>query len=141
MLLVSTYVAQSSIQGLGVFSNEAIACGQMIWSLNSKFDIFVDEREIELYPPHMRDYIARYSYPHLELPGVVILDCDNGKYMNHSLTPNTDFRVFDRGYALTDIAAGEEITCNYHEFDPSFVGFHPGFEASSGELALHAGGR
>ena len=24
--------------------------------------------------------------------------------------------------ALADIAAGEEITCNYHEFDPSFSG-------------------
>jgi SET domain-containing protein len=141
MLLVSTYVAQSSIQGLGVFASEPISRGQLFWGLNPKFDIFVDEREIELYPPHMRDYISRYSYPHLEIAGVVVLDSDNGKYMNHSLTPNTDFRVFDKGYALTDIAAGEEITCNYYEFDPGFVGFF-GFGATPPpELALHLNGR
>ena len=68
----------------------------------------------------MHDYIARYSYPHLEMPGVVVVDSDNGRFMNHSMQPNTDFRVFDKGYALVDIAAGEEITCNYHEFDPGF---------------------
>ena len=25
--------------------------------------------------------------------------------------------------ALVDIAQGEELTCNYHEFDPGFTGF------------------
>ena len=51
-------------------------------------------------------------------------------YMNHSLAPNTDFRIFDKGYALADIARGEEITCNYHEFDPDFVGFMPDITAA-----------
>ena len=73
----------------------------------------------------MQDFIARYSYPHLEMPGVVVVDSDNGRFMNHSLTPNTDFRIFDKGYALVDIAQGDEITCNYHEFDPTFAGFFP----------------
>jgi hypothetical protein len=31
--------------------------------------------------------------------------------------------VFDVGYALVDIAKGDEITCNYFEFYPSFRGF------------------
>jgi hypothetical protein len=34
--------------------------------------------------------------------------------------------VFDCGYALVDIQKGEEITCNYFEFDPSFTGFGHG---------------
>jgi hypothetical protein len=71
----------------------------------------------------MQDYVARYSYPHLEIDGVRIVDCDDGKFMNHKVRPNTDFRVFDKGYAIVDIAAGEEITCNYFEFDPEFRGF------------------
>jgi len=40
--------------------------------------------------------------------------------MNHSLQPNTDFRDSVFGYAIRDIAAGEEITCNYAEFEPDF---------------------
>jgi SET domain-containing protein len=141
MLLIGTYVAQSSIQGLGVFAAEPLTRGQLIWALNPKFDVFVEEREIEGLPPHMRDYIARYTYPHLEMPGVVILDSDNGKYMNHSLAPNTDFRIFDKGYALVDIAAGEELTCNYHEFDPTFVGFYAGIEAAVPLVEVAVNGR
>jgi uncharacterized protein len=123
MLLISTYLAPSAIEGIGVFAGEPVSRGRLMWDLNPKFDVFVHPHEMEGLPPHMQDFIARYSYPHLEMPGVVIVDSDNGRFMNHSLEPNTDFRIFDKGYALADIAAGEELTCNYHEFDPGFRGF------------------
>jgi SET domain-containing protein len=41
--------------------------------------------------------------------------------MNHSGSPNTDFTKPDMAWAIRDIAEGEEITCNYAEFDPSFT--------------------
>jgi SET domain-containing protein len=141
MLLITTYVAQSQIEGLGVFSGEFVPRGSLLWSLNSKFDIFVHETEIGALPPHMRTFIARYSYPHLEMPGYRVVDVDNGRFMNHSLAPNTDFRIFDKGYALADIAEGEEITCNYHEFDPDFVGFMRGIVPPALETPLQANHR
>jgi hypothetical protein len=131
----------SAIEGLVVFAGEFSPAGGLMWNLNPKFDIFVHQSEIEGFPPHMQDFIARYSYPHLELPGVVIVDSDNGRFMNHSLTPNTDFRVFDKGYALFDISQGEELTCNYHEFDPTFAGFFPAVQAAVSATRLHAGRR
>jgi SET domain-containing protein len=140
MLMVSTYVAPSAIEGLGVFAGERIERGQLMWSLNPKFDIFIRVDEIESYPLHMQEYLARYTYPHLEVEGVLVLDSDNGKFMNHSLTPNTDFRIFDKGYALVDILPGDEITCNYHEFDPRFVGFFPTVQAPPPDARLHATG-
>ena len=123
MMMIKTFVAPSEIQGLGVFAAEFVPEGGELWVLNPKFDILIHPGEIDHLLPHMLDYVRRYSYPHLEMAGVRVLDCDDGKFMNHSEQPNTDFRVFDRGYALTDIAVGEEITCNYYEFDPAFVGF------------------
>jgi SET domain-containing protein len=123
MMLVRTYLAQSEIQGLGVFAGEFVPAGKQLWVLNPKFDIFVHTDEISMLPAHMQDYVARYSYPHLEIDGVRIVDCDDGKFMNHSDRPNTDFHIFDRGYALVDIAPGDEITCSYFEFDPEFRGF------------------
>lgn len=138
MLLISTYVAQSPIEGLGVFAGEYVPRGSLMWSLNPKFDIFVRMAELETLPSHMRGFISRYSYPHLEMPGYRVLDADNGRFMNHSLAPNTDFRIFDKGYALVDIAEGDEITCNYHEFDPDFVGFLPGIPAATIDATLHA---
>ena len=97
MMLVRTYVAQSEIQGLGVFAGEFVPAGRQLWVLNPKFDIFVHANEIPMLPAHMQDYVARYSYPHLEIDGVRIVDCDDGKFMNHSDRPNTDFHIFDRG--------------------------------------------
>jgi uncharacterized protein len=141
MLTVSTYIAPSAIEGLGVFSAEFIPAGRLLWNLNPKFDIFIDQREIEGLAPHVQDFIARYSYPHLEMPGVVIVDSDNGRFMNHSLAPNTDFRVFDKGYALVDIAQGDELTCNYYEFDPTFAGFFPAVQAALSVARLYADGR
>src|SRR5918995_2115399 len=141
MLTVSTYLAPSAIEGLGVFSGEFIERGRLLWNLNPKFDIFVYPEEVDTYSSLMREFIARYSYPHLEIPGVVIVDCDNGRFMNHCLSPNTDFTIFDKGYAIADIAPGEEMTCNYHEFDPGFVGFFPAAQAATQLAILHAGGR
>jgi hypothetical protein len=141
MLTVSSYVAPSAIDGLGVFSGEFIPGGRLLWSLNTKFDIFIYQGEIEGLPPHVQDFIARYSYPHLEMPGVLVVDSDNGRFMNHSLTPNTDFRIFDKGYALADIAQGEELTCNYYEFDPRFAGLFPILAAAVWDNRLHANGR
>ena len=141
MLTVSTYVAPSAIEGLGVFAGEFIERGRLLWSLNPKFDIFVHHEEIEELAPHVQHFIARYSYPHLEMPGVVVVDSDNGRFMNHTLTPNTDFRIFDKGYALVDIAQGDEITCNYHEFDPTFAGFFPNIQAAVANGRLHASSR
>jgi uncharacterized protein len=135
MMLVKTYLAPSQIQGLGVFAGEPVPQGSQLWVLNPKFDIFVHVNELAGLPAHMHDFVARYSYPHLEVGEVRIVDCDDGKFMNHSEQPNTDFRVFDQGFALTDIAVGEEITCNYYEFDPDFRGFGP---RSALDLAIGA---
>lgn len=142
MLMVSTYLAPSTIEGLGVFAGEFIERGRLMWSLSPLFDIFIRESEIEGLPQHVQNFIDRYSWTHLEMPGFVMLESDYGKFMNHSLTPNTDFRVFDKGYALTNIAQGEEITCNYHECDPTFAGFFPSPKASAPHnVRLHKNGR
>ena len=51
---------------------------------------------------------------------MLVLDADNGRHMNHSRQPNTDFRDATFGFAIRDIASGEEITCNYADFEPEF---------------------
>ncbi len=125
MMLVRTYLSNSSIEGVGIFAAEAISAGDLIWRLEPKFDVSFTEADIEKLPAHMRDFIQRYSYPHMRNPGIWVLELDNGRFMNHCETPNTDFTGFEFGYAIANIAAGEEITCNYSEFDSSFRGMFP----------------
>jgi uncharacterized protein len=138
MMLVRTYLSSSKIEGIGIFAAEPIKAGDVIWRLDPKFDVLFTESDIEELPPHMQDFITRYFYPHLKQPGVWVLESDNGRFMNHSESPNTDFTQFEEGFAIRDIAAGEEIICNYYEFDSTFQGWFPQMaNGASGEVHTH----
>ncbi|ODA67317.1 SET domain protein [Methyloligella halotolerans] len=123
MMLIRTYIAPSTIQGIGVFSQDFVPKGTLIWSLHEKLDVQMSSQDIAALPTHMQDFVRIYSYPHLERDGYVVVDSDNGRFMNHSGAPNTDFRDFYKGFALDDIQAGEELTCDYGELFPNFSGF------------------
>src|SRR5271163_3285935 len=82
MMLVRTYLSNSAIEGVGIFAAEPIKAGDVIWRLEQKFDVFFTESDIEELPPHMQDFIARYSYPHMRKPGIWVLEADNGRFMN-----------------------------------------------------------
>ncbi len=122
-MLVKTYLAQSGIHGVGLFAAEPVKAGAKIWEFMEEFDTVHDETALVATPEPVRSFLRRYTYPHHAQPGKIILDGDHGRFMNHSDTPNTDFRMIhaNNGFALHDIAKGEELTCNYNEFAPGFV--------------------
>lgn len=120
MLLIQSYVAPSPIEGVGVFAAETIPAGALIWKLNPAFDRLVRSDEIKNLPPTFRGFAERYGYPYPHDPSFLVIEIDNGRFMNHSNAPNTCFTDPDAGYALRRIEAGEELTCDYSEFDPAF---------------------
>lgn len=117
MLLVPTSVRQSPIHGLGLFAEEDIPEGTIIWRFEPLVDRLIPEGELERLPTHVAAYIDIYSeyFPDL---GVLVLSGDNDRYTNHSDDPNTEVVLPNRPEALVrarrDIAAGEEITCDYN---------------------------
>lgn len=119
-MLVPTYVAPSRIEGVGVFAAEPIPKGAVIWKLNPDFDRLVPNDSVGALEPTLKAFIERYSYPLLSDPSLLVVELDNGRFMNHSERPNTRFDDPDAGFAIADIAAGDEILCNYGEFDPGF---------------------
>lgn len=121
MMTVPTYVGPSTIEGVGVFAAEPVRAGTVIWRLEERLDLLLPADEVERLDPLQRTFLDRYGYPHMTRDGIVVLEFDNGRFMNHSLAPNTDFTDPEKGWAIRDIAAGEEITCDYSEFDPTFV--------------------
>jgi SET domain-containing protein len=121
MLLIDTYVGPSAIEGVGVFAAEPIRAGQLIYRFEPGFDRLIPAGELSAMPEAIRRFVDRYTYPHPADPGLLVLDADNGRHMNHSLDANTDFSDAVFGRAIRDIAPGEEITCNYAEFEPNFV--------------------
>ena len=120
MLLVPTYVRPSRIEGVGVFSVEEIPAGTLIWRLDDQFDRLIHRRAVADQPESARHFIERYGYPFPHDPDLIVVELDNGRFMNHSDEPNTNFLDPDSGYTRRAIAADEELFCNYAEFDPGF---------------------
>jgi SET domain-containing protein len=120
MILIPNFVAPSRIEGVGIFTAEALAAGTLIWRLDPKLDRMLSKEELASLSPVGREFAERYGYPYPHDPDQLIIELDNGRFMNHATAPNTDFTNPDAGYTRHAIAAGEELTCNYSEFDPSF---------------------
>ena len=121
MLLIPNYVGPSPIEGVGVFAAIPIAEGTIIWRLDERFDLLFSDDDVALLEGEQRLFAERYGYSHTTRPGFTILELDNGRFMNHSDRPNTQFTDPLIGWAIRDIAEGEEITCDYAEFEPGFT--------------------
>lgn len=114
MFLIPTFLGPSSIHGTGVFTAQAIPAGTLIWRLDKGVDwVFSPEEFSELPEPF---YSRMWPYLYTDAQGLLVLCGDNGRFMNHSDTPNCqDNDIYT--WARRDIVAGEELTCDYREFD------------------------
>jgi uncharacterized protein len=113
MLLIKARVRPSSIQGLGLFAEQFIPAGTIIWRFQPGFDVAIAEEEIDQLSPAAREQVIHYACyePHNRR---FVLSSDDDRFSNHSDDPNT-LQDGDTMYACRDIACGEEITCNYRE--------------------------
>ncbi|HBS33158.1 MAG TPA: SET domain-containing protein-lysine N-methyltransferase [Parvularcula sp.] len=131
MLTVTTYIAPSSIEGVGVFAAEAIAKGQVISRFDPGFDRLIARDAYENAPPHLKALLDRYAFPHPDNRDLIVYEVDNSRFMNHSSSPNTDFSDFAVGVALRDIAAGDELTCDYNSFFAQYELLPPELELAA----------
>ena len=120
MLLFMNYVAPSSIEGVGVFTAEKIAKGDVVWRTDRRLDVLVSVADLESLPQAAREFVMRYGYPSNSEQDSIVIESDNGRFMNHSVEANTDFSKPNVGFAKRDIAPGEEVTCDYGEFYDRF---------------------
>jgi len=112
MMVVPNYLAPSRIHGLGVFAAEPIPAGTAVWVLHPRYDLTFPDAEVAAMPPVLRAFMDCYGYRDDRHPGLVFCGLDNGRFMNHSDDPNLD-QIDDANVAVRDIAAGEELTCDY----------------------------
>lgn len=124
MMLVRCRTGPSPIDGLGVFAGEPIATGQAVWRLDPDLDRVLPAETLIRMPVVQQEFFSRYAYFD-EARGALVLCCDDARFMNHSPTPNVSSVHDDVCVALRDIAAGEELACNYHHLDPRPMQFQP----------------
>lgn len=119
-ILIDTYVGPSAIEGVGVFAGEAVNAGQLVWTYNPVLDRLVTPMELSQLPAAQQAFLQRYAYFDVAMGGY-LLDGDNARFLNHATRANIEFREDTHGYAAYDIAAGEELSCDYTLFMPEVV--------------------
>ena len=119
MLLVKTHIGPSSIEGIGLFADQFIAKGTKTWEFDPRFDRFFSKEEFERFSREIQKFLQTYAYQSRVADGYV-LDSDDGRFTNHSDTPNLGKVPLEgkEAYtvALRDIQKGEEMTLDYRVF-------------------------
>jgi uncharacterized protein len=124
MLFVKTKVLPSKIQGLGLFADEFIPKGTIIWKFTQGFDLKFTKTQIQKFPKPVQKYLETYDWLSKK-SGKYCFSSDNGKYFNHSKTPNCLSAYYNNEEevitkAIKDIQKGEEITDDYSTFEKDF---------------------
>lgn len=121
MLTVKTSLRPSTIHGMGLFAEEKISKGTVIWKFDPKFDRLFDPTDVEKMDELKQKFLHHFAYLEKTIQKYV-LSVDDTRFINHSMSPN----IFDRGVpgeelcdsvACRDIEIGEEITVNYRLID------------------------
>jgi hypothetical protein len=105
---------------MGLFATEPIPKGASVWRFQAGFDHDFSPKQFAALPPLAREHTRWFCFVSRK-NGHVILSGDHARFINHSPTPNTgapaDGAPPVTTIALRDIAAGEEITCDYWSYD------------------------
>ncbi|MGV1098243.1 SET domain-containing protein [Thiovibrio sp. JS02] len=119
MFTIDTYLDRSTVHGIGVFTGQDLAAGQVIWQFNPLVDlVFSPEkwREVEQHiAPQSFAMLQRYAYKE---NGSFHLCLDNAQFMNHcDANANVaNDRDTNTMFAKIPLKKGEELLCNYFEY-------------------------
>jgi len=111
-LLVKTKIKPSSIEGLGLFAEQDIPKGTVIWKHDDLLDGWFYSANLSLYSEATKDYIKHFCCYDKNRQGW-IKSCDNANWMNHCDWPNIDSPNYYIHIANRDIMIGEELIVDY----------------------------
>jgi len=115
MLCVKTTVKASDIAGLGLFADEEIPKGTIVWKFEPRLDLLISEDSVKSFSESAKGQF--YNYAFLDKSHQEYMLCgDDARFFNHSDDPNCNDEYPDLTIALRDIAKGEELTVNYKVF-------------------------
>lgn len=117
MLVVETYLAESSGKGLGIFSKHNLSKGTVIWKFRENLDIKVHKDELLNLSDVEKNFIEKYFWTE---GNYYYSCCDHAMFQNHSFDPNCTNLDENTVVTIKDVKAGEELTANYKSFDDSF---------------------
>lgn len=127
MYLFKVLIMKSGIEGSGVFADQDIPKGSIVWKFDPDHDLTLPLEDFERLDLETRADVRKVAYVSpTSNQWVYPPKNDPARYTNHSETSNNLSAVFNRNIsnepffiANTEIAKGTELTVNYKEFDDS----------------------
>lgn len=119
MVLVKTFLDKSKIHGIGLFANENIKSGAIVYKPNPGLDIKITEEEFSKLEKNCQETIRHYGF-RSKVDSMWYLAFDDIRFCNHSKNSNLFQSEIDNNKCLTanrDIKKGEELLQNYGEFE------------------------
>ena len=119
MLQVKTRLDRSRVHGIGLFADEFIPEGTVIWEFHSSVDTKLTSEQIAQLSLPCQEQMRRYTYRE-KFSGKYVLCGDDARFFNHSADPNCidiDNAAEGLTIARRNIYPGEELTCDYALFD------------------------
>ncbi len=110
MLYVKTKIRPSKIHGNGLFADQPIMKGAVIWKFTAGFDQKFNGNQILKLPSLAQIYLSKHAY-RSKKSKLCILPTDDAKYFNHSVHPNS-ISQYKKGenedvtYAIRNIKTG-----------------------------------
>ncbi len=119
MLFVKTRLEKSSVHGIGLFADQTIAKGSMIYKTSPDFDVDISDVDFQKLDTFSREQIRHYGYFdkrhdrwHLAFDDIRF--CNHADVGNVSAdTEATEYQLI----AVRDISIGEELLQDYQEFE------------------------
>ncbi len=121
MLMVKARAKPSLIHGVGLFAEERIPRGTVIWKFDPAWDLRFTAEEVERLPEHQRSLIKHFAYFSERLRAWVY-SIDDSRFINHSPEPNQEaVQIVGEpefcNVANRDMEVGEELTEDYRASD------------------------
>jgi SET domain-containing protein len=119
MIHVAYALKTSDLHGVGLFADENIKQGQLIYTASPLLDLNITQEQFDSLDQKEKDEILWWGF--FDQPSQMWhVDFDVSKFINHSDHATvTQDENHDEAYlvATRDIKSGEELTQNYLEFE------------------------
>lgn len=119
MIHIHYKLLPSDLQGMGLFANQAVKAGEIIYTASPLLDLNITQQQFDSLDQKEKDEVLWWGF--FDEPSQRWhVDFDVSKFINHSYDATvTQHAGHDEAYLIAsrDIAPGEELTQNYLEFE------------------------
>lgn len=118
MIIVKTKLDRSLISGMGLFADQDLLKGDLIWKMTSISSFQISPDKYKELSQLEKDFIIEKDYYWMDDEGNYLIPIDDSRFVNHSNNPNIIEQDKDHCIASRDIEKDEELTIDYKTLIP-----------------------